>query len=273
MAERGSETSLQRGLRLIRILSSDGGADRRLIDLAEAAGLTQATAHRLLNLLVLEGFVEKVTATRRYRLALDFFALAAQAGSGAGNIREICRPTLLRLSARLGDTVFLMVRSGFDAICLDRCDGPIPVGSLTGDIGGKVPLGVGQGSLCILAHLDEAEREEVIRNNLPRMTQYGFMDEVYLRLEIDRVRENGYAMRADRMIPGVAGIGVPILDRAGRAVGAISISTLTEQATPERLPALVAILKAEADAVGAKVNPLDARLRRPAQMLGGAAGF
>lgn len=263
-----SETSLQRGLKLMRILAQEGGAEQRLTDLAAAAELTQGTAHRLVQTLVAEGFVEQDAKSRRYRLGLDFFALAARAGN-PGNLRDLCRPVLLRLSASLGDTVFLMVRAGFDALCLDRCDGPFPVGSLTGDIGGKVPLGVGQGSLCILANLPDAEGEEVLRYNLPRMTQYGFMDEVYLRTEIAQARHNGYVMRADRVIPGVAGVGVPILDSAGRPVAALSIGTLTERVTAERLPALVQILKREAAAIGASLNPLDPALRRPAQMLSG----
>ena len=44
----------------------------------------------------------------------------------------------------------------------------MPIRSFTGDIGGKVILGVEQGSTAILANLLEAEREDVIRFNLPR---------------------------------------------------------------------------------------------------------
>jgi DNA-binding IclR family transcriptional regulator len=41
-------------------------------------------------------------------------------------LRERCRPALLRLGASLGDSVFLLVRAGFDAMCLDRWEGPFP---------------------------------------------------------------------------------------------------------------------------------------------------
>src|SRR6266571_3377350 len=78
--------------------------------------------------------------------------LSESQGEGA---RALCRPALLRLSASLGDTIFLLVRSGFDAICLDRSEGPFPIRSFTGDIGGRVALGIGQGAMAILAHLPE----------------------------------------------------------------------------------------------------------------------
>ncbi|KAG1243609.1 hypothetical protein G6F68_015762 [Rhizopus microsporus] len=52
--------------------------------------------------------------------------------------------------------------------------GAFPVRSHTGDIGGRVPLGMGQGGLVLLAGLPEAEREEVIRFNIPRLHHLGF---------------------------------------------------------------------------------------------------
>jgi hypothetical protein len=134
--------------------------------------------------------VEQDERTKHYRLSIEFFVLAARAGNPS-HLRDLCRPLLLRLSASLGDTLFLLARSGFDAVCIDRSEGPFPIRSFTGDIGGRVALGVGQGSLAILAFLPEAEREEVIRFNVPRVRELGALDEVYLRTEIDRVRVQG----------------------------------------------------------------------------------
>ncbi|WP_369789801.1 hypothetical protein [Rouxiella sp. WC2420] len=45
---------------------------------------------------------------------------------------------LLRLRARLNDALFLLVRDGYDAVCLDRNEGPYPIRTFTGDIGGRV---------------------------------------------------------------------------------------------------------------------------------------
>src|SRR5690242_18045850 len=144
-----SFSSLRRALGLLRVLAHGDPAGLRLKDIAEAAGCSQPTAHRALQDLVAEGFAEQVAGGKRYRLALDFYVLAARAGQANG-LRDLARPALLRLSATLSDTIFLLVRNGFDAVCLDRVEGPFPIRSFTGDIGGKVPLGLGQGSLAIL---------------------------------------------------------------------------------------------------------------------------
>ncbi|WP_017129509.1 IclR family transcriptional regulator, partial [Pseudomonas gingeri] len=214
--------------RLFAVLRSLGQTPEngeRVTQLAENIGLSQPTTHRLLRSLMEEGMVEQDGRSKRYRLSLEFFALAARAGQ-SGNLRELVRPALLRLSASLGDSLFLLARSGFDAICLDRSEGPFPIRTFTGDIGGRVALGVGQGSLAILAFLPEDERETVIRYNLPRLRDFHLYDEVFLRSEVENVRKLGYAGRNTGVLQGMAGVAVPILDREGRAVAALSVATI-----------------------------------------------
>ena len=258
--------ALQRAFAIMRLLSQAPPEGARVTQLAKSVGLTQATVHRTLKALVAEDVVEQDAQTRRYRLSIGFFVLAARAGNPM-HLRDLCRPALLRLCASLGDTIFVLARSGFDAVCLDRSEGPFPIRSFTGDIGGRIALGIGQGSLAILAFLPEAEREEVIRFNLPRIRELGMFDEVYLRTEIEQVRELGFAARNTGLLEGMAGVAVPVCDRDGRAVAALSVGTISGRLGPERLPTVVELLKREAHTIGPKINPFDPTLRRPVQSL------
>lgn len=261
-----SRSSLRRSLALLRIVAAGDTAGMRLKDIAGTAQCSQPTAHRALRDLTAEGFVEQVAGGKRYRLGLDFFVLAARAGQ-AGGLRDLASPALLRLSATLGETVFLLVRRGYDAICLDRVEGPFPICTFTGDIGGKVPLGLGQGSLVMLAHLPEPEREAVIRFNMPRLLDRGYLDEAALRNALAKARAQGWVNLNAGLIPGMAGAAVPILDPEGRAVAALSVGTLAERLHDERLPNVVAMLRAEATALAAQLNPFDKVLRHPARSL------
>jgi len=261
---------LQRAFAIVRLLAQAPPEGARVTTLAKSVGLTQATVHRTLKALVAEDVVEQDAGTRRYRLSIGFFVLAARAGNPM-NLRELCRPSLLRLCASLGDTIFVLARSGFDAVCLDRSEGPFPIRSFTGDIGGRIAMGIGQGSLAILAFLPEAEREEVIRFNLPRIRELGMFDEVYLRTEIDNVRALGFAARNTGLLEGMAGVAVPVCDRDGRAVAALSVGTISGRLGSERLPTVVELLKREAQLIGPRINPFDPTLRRPAQSLAALA--
>ncbi|WP_420997142.1 IclR family transcriptional regulator [Cupriavidus sp. 30B13] len=251
---------------VMRALALHQHSASRVKDVAQAVGLTQATTHRLLQSLVKEGMVEQDTRSKRYRLSIEFFALAAQAGNLSG-LRQLCRPVLLRLGARLNDAIFLLVRSGFDAVCLDRNEGPYAIRTFTGGIGGRVPLGVGQAATAILAFLPDEEREAVLQFNLPRLREYGLLDEVSLRSEIEQVRACGYASRRAGLLDGMAGVAVPILDREGRAVAALGVGTLIERLSPERLPIVVDLMQRETAEVGRQINPFDPALWNPAAEL------
>jgi DNA-binding IclR family transcriptional regulator len=263
--DEASVSSLSRAVAVLRAL---GAGPSRVSELGKALGYTQATTHRLLQQLVQEGLVEQSAHDKRYALSLGLFELAARAGE-RGGLRGQCRPALLRLGASLGDSVFLLVRAGFDAMCLDRWEGPFPVRTFTGDIGGRVPLGVGQGSMAILAHLPEAEREEVIRHNVPRLSGMGPFDGVYLRTEIGKTRQQGYASTNSGLIEGMAGVGVPVFDARGEVVAALSVGTLSSRLEGERLQVVVQLLQREAKALSALINPFDRSLRRPSDALAG----
>src|SRR5450830_65328 len=253
---------VQRTFAVLRALAAAPAQGMRVTHIAKDVGLTQGTTHRLLQSLVTEGMVEQDERSKLYRLGMDLFSLAARAGN-SWDLRALCRPVLLRLCGSLGDTMFLLVRSRFDAVCVDRVDGPFPIRAFTGDIGGRVALGVGQGALAILAFLPEEERDEVIRYNLPRIREFGVFDEVYLRTEIERIRQTGYAARNAGLLDGMAGLAVPIFDCSGQIVAALSIGTLTSRLSEDRLPTVVQILKREADVLSKRINPFDPALRRP----------
>lgn len=266
-----SVSSLHRAVEILKALARHAEAGLRVSELCQQLGQTQATTHRVLQQLIDEGLVEQGTQTKRYRLAIDFFALAARAGD-SGGLRALCRPSLLRLGASLGDSVFLLVRSAFDAVCLDRCEGPFPIRTFTGDIGGRVPLGMGQGALAILAYLPAPEQDEVMRFNVPRIRHIGSLDEVFLRTESAKVRAQGFATTNSGLLEGMAGCAVPVFDRNGRVVAALSVGTLTNRLNEERLPVVVDLLQREARALSAQINPFDAALRRPSDSLGALRG-
>lgn len=252
-----SQGGVYRGFAIIRALAAAEGP-LRLNEVAKITQLPQATTHRILKALIAERVVEQPADTKTYRLSIDFFALAATANNTHPTLRSLCRPALLRLSNMLNDTVFLLVRAGFDGVCLDRAEGPFPIRTHTGNIGGRVPLGIGQGGMVILALLPEAEREEIIQFNVPRLSKLEYFDEIYVRTAIERTREWGYATNAGlNPLAGMAGVAVAIQDRNGYPVAALSIGTLAERVNDERLPMIVKVLRREADKITEQLNPFD----------------
>ena len=96
------------------------GAVLCLINDAESVAACQAAGEGSALSLALGGKSDGLPfdCTARVRKLTDGrFTMTGPMGAGnPGNLRDRCRPVLLRLSASLGDTVFLMVRAGFDAL-------------------------------------------------------------------------------------------------------------------------------------------------------------
>jgi len=260
---------LPRAVSLLRVLAASSGTPLRLTDIAERAAIAPATAHRLLQALMAEDLVMQAGDSKSYQISMGLFCLAASAGGESSGLVKACRPALLRLAGMLSDTVFLLVRHNFDVVCIDRIDGVFPVRSHTGDIGGRVPMGLGQAGVLLLACLPEAEREAVIAYNVPRLSHLNVVDEITLRVEIKHALEQDYVMnRAAGLFPGTVGLSVPIRDARGHVVAAFSIAAPSERLNAERLPLVVQALRREAQTVSALITPFDPALRRPHQYLG-----
>jgi DNA-binding IclR family transcriptional regulator len=247
---------LDRAVALLNLLGEVGERGARAQEVAKALGLTAPTAHRILAALQRHGLVERETATKRYRLGLSLFAMGAKAADGTG-LRRLCRPALSRIAAQTGDTVYLMARSGFNVVCVDRQEGSYSIGSLTGFIGGQVPLGVGSASLAILAYLPIEEAEIVIDANSRLYEDYNGLNADTVRARLTSVRDKGYALDQGQLVAGISALAVPILPQGRDVMAALTINMTTARLPRKRIPELVARLREEVAIIEGGINPLD----------------
>lgn len=254
--------SLSRAFALLRHVAAAGPKGASLAELMAAEGLSRPTAYRLLQALRVQGFVRPAPLRGRYCLGYSLFALGAQAGN-AGGLRELARPALLRLSARFGDAFFLLVPDGYAVLCLEVQHGEHPARSYSHQVGGRIPMGVGQASLAILAHLGRAERDEILRHNEPRLRrEFGIEAEVVRGL-LGSVRRLGFACGVpDRALPDYTGLAVPIVDPGGQVLGAFSCALHRHRMTQPRREALAQAMKEEAERLVARAGGL-LRLEAP----------
>jgi DNA-binding IclR family transcriptional regulator len=239
--------SIHRAIALLRavVARSDRGA--RLSDLADSTQLHAATPRRMLNAMVSEGLLTFDPVSRFYHLGIELFYFGAAAHQF--KIRDRYRATLERISRKTEDTTYLVIRSGNDVLCIDRVEGNYPIRALTHHVGMRVPLGIGAGSLTILAFSPKPEREEVIRANRLRYRQYNNRTEEDLRTMVRQARRQGYAVSEGTVMPGAIAVGVPILDTEGRVLAAISVSAVSQRLSKSRREEIAKLLQEEIAAV------------------------
>ena len=240
-----ASNSVQKVCAILRALSAR--SPQRLAEISAWTGLNKVTALRILETLIEEGFVEREPEGRGFARGPEFLALAASAGR-SHDVRELARPSLVRLADLSEDTALLSVRSGAESVCVDRQIGSFPIRANYLDVGSRRPLGVGAGSLAILAWLPDREVEAVLGVIGPHLAPYPRMSVDLIRELIAESRTRGCVVLLDRVVDRMAAIGVPILSETGAVLGGISIAALTERIA-ERSEMLCAALLREADLI------------------------
>ena len=236
--------SIHRAIVLLRAIASRGRSGSRLLDLAKHAKLKPPTAHRILRCLVAENIVAQDPETHRYLLGHLVFELGL-AAAPQFNLRQIVEPSLRRVAERTGDTAFLIARSGFDTVCLDRQEGAFPIKALTLDVGTRRPLGVGAGGMALLISLADTEIERIVAANGTRLKDYGKLNVPIVTDMIARGKQLGYALNDRQETPGVISIGVPVSNRYGPPYAAISVGAISSRMSGERQKEIAAIVKSE----------------------------
>lgn len=203
-------------------------APLRLNEIAEATGLNRVTALRILEDLTEAGFLIRSGSPPRYDFGNEVHAIAA-AAARSQNPRDLLRPALLRLAAFCGDTVLLSIRSGAEAICVDRATGDFPIRANYLHIGSRRPLGVGAGSMALLAALPPAEREVILDITCQNLTGYPRLSRDRLQAHFQHFDAQGHVAMYDQIVDMMGAIGVPVIAAHGQLLGSISIVGLTDR--------------------------------------------
>lgn len=233
---------LERTVLLLKLLATAGKRGLPLTVLSASAGLANSTVHRLLARLCVQGMVVQNESNKRYALGPLVFELGL-AASLAFDPRERCAPFLRKLAEEVGDTVYLTVRSGADAVCIDRHEGPSPIRVLTLEVGSRRPLGLGAGGLAILAYVPDEEREELIQGFGQHAAAQRELSEDALRRAVQECRSKGYALIRNRVNPGVSAVGVPLLNSLDQPFAAVSVAAIDARMSGGRIAALAGILQ------------------------------
>lgn len=205
----------------------------RLVDLAEMAQLDRSTVHRLLQRLVLERLLTKGPKRGEYRLGplLHEFGLAALPESG---LRELSHNALFQLAQTTGDSVFLVARSGFDTVCVERVSGKFVIETMTEGIGDRHPLGLGAGGLSILSALSDVEVERVLSSVGPRLRRYQ-VSETIMRQRVQATRECGYALGHSSGALDVTAVGRCIRGPSGAPTAAVFVAGVSNRTGDARM--------------------------------------
>lgn len=238
--------TIGRALQLLGVLA-DAPGSVTVKHVAEAMGLAPSTAHRLLNLLKKDGFVESSAESRQYAIGPAFYRVSARV-MGSVSKTSIAQPVIDELAVEFDETVLfgLYLPAERALSFAGRADGQQ---RLTYHVDMHRPLSLvwGASGKAILAFLDADVVRSVIAAEGPSpATGAPAPATEALIAALAKVREQGFAISENEKLPDARGIAAPVFGPAG-VVGCICLTSPTVRMPHASIDGIVRSVVASAE--------------------------
>ena len=236
--------AIRRALTVLRILAAGRETGVPLSEVVRTTSLTRPTVHRIAQVLIEEGIVERSAQTGRYAIGRQVpeLALARQSRSP---LLIAAEPFLVQASTELGDTLFLTVRTGLDTLCVARRIGSYPIQVLSIEVGARRPLGVSSAGVAILAAMPAPEARKIVVANEARFMAYR-TDLPTVLEQIRLARRRGYNLRDTGLVQGTKSLSAWIRSPDGQPAAAMTLSAVRNRLSPRRAVEVADVLIAAA---------------------------
>jgi IclR family pca regulon transcriptional regulator len=235
--------ALGRGLQILEAFS-DTSPSLSLTEISSTVGMGKSTVFRFAYTLERLGYLTRDPDTKRYRPGVQVLRLGFAALSSTG-LRRSAQPHLKALREASGETTNMTIRDGTEVVYIAR-NRTQQIISINLHLGSRLPvyctsmgkaqlLDLSRDELCSL--LGEGPYRVLGPNTITTLDA--------LVAELDKVRQQGYAVNDEELAAGLRSVAAPIRDCDDTIVAAINISVPRARVTRQRLETVLAPLVRE----------------------------
>ncbi|MDR6549223.1 IclR family transcriptional regulator [Paenibacillus qinlingensis] len=220
--------ALERAQDVLQLVAA-GPSKLKLMDLSAATGINKSTMFSLLHTMETLNWVIKEKGDT-YALG-SFFGMIGNAYFSGMSLVKLFEEKASRSVERLGETIQLGRLEKGELVYLAKKEGATQV-RLISEPGMRLPAyATAMGKVLLAARADKQVlsyyEEGSFQSYTPNTVQSG--EELLVQLRI--ARENGYAVDQEEVVLGFCCIAMPILDRNGESIAAVSCSMPVHQWT------------------------------------------
>lgn len=248
--------TVSRALQLLTVIADADGAVS-VKQIAEQMHLAPSTAHRLLQLLKTEGFVEAAAEGRQYAIGPQFYRVAARVMASVSP-RDVAQPAIAAIADMFDETVlFAVYMPQQNAISFAaRADGQQKL-KYQIDMNAPLSLVWGASGKSVLAWLPQDIVRTVLAADGPSPATGAALPGIEeIESELVKIRQQGYAVSDGEKLPDARGIAAPVFGPRG-VLGCICLTS-----PKARMP------HGDIDAIGREIATRAAALSRT---LGGSS--
>ena len=178
-------------------------------ELAKNLKMAKSTVHGMTSALEELGAVMREPVTKKYKLGFTLLEIGRSAYSQI-DLQTSSRPVTEALMQKSRTSVFLGILNWGQVTILDIVESRQDL-SITAPVGSTIPLLAGAVGKVFLASMSNEEAVKTIHSKgLPRFTENSIVDQDQYFNELEKVRENGYAVDDEEYIMGVRAVASPL---------------------------------------------------------------
>ena len=180
--------------------------------ISDELGLNKSTVFNIVHTLTDLNVLENIDNQLQFGTKLYVLGKAAEQGSDL--IRNI-HPYLKQITRTTGLTSFLGMRSGFEAVIIDKVDRSNEL-KMSAEIGTRIPLVAGAHGKAFLSLLTPDEILQIVSDErFKRFIKRSAQSQQAYLDSINKVKIDGYAYEDEEYLDGVRALAVPLkLDRS-----------------------------------------------------------
>ncbi|MBW1675650.1 MAG: IclR family transcriptional regulator [Deltaproteobacteria bacterium] len=194
------------------------------VEISQKLGFHKATVSRILLTLMRSAFLEQDPQTRKFRLGASILSLGSAARhSLKTNMVQIAKPYIDELRDRLRETIVLEALSGKSTFMAYIAEGPRRV-RIAGTLGDRLPIHAAAGAKAILAFSLPEIRENLLDQEMPRLTPNTITDTRIFKRQLKLIRHQGFSYDNEEIDTGISAVGAPIFNHEKKAVAAVTVA-------------------------------------------------
>jgi DNA-binding IclR family transcriptional regulator len=235
--------SINRAISLLRAVADYNEQGAQLSKISRKVGFHIATTRRILSALADEGILFYDPMKKLYTLGYELYSLGTKAYQF--NLKDQMNGVLQQIVEETHDSVFLLMRSGLDVICISNMHGSYPVRVSATEVGTRRPLGIGAASIAILANLPEDQMDYIIFANKPRYETYNNFNSDKVKHLVSIAKKLGYSLFDKQIALEYTAVALPIFSHKNEVVAAITVSSIPSRMNPKRRKQVIKIMKSK----------------------------
>jgi IclR family pca regulon transcriptional regulator len=248
--------TLARGLSCLEVLAG-AALPLTCTEVAKAMNVSRAAARRVLLTLQHLGYTSEergVYASSPKVLSLGRSIL------GKNSLWSAVEPEVVALSNQFSEPCSISVLEGLDILFVCR-DSARRIYSARLGVGDRLPAYCSASGKMLLSLLPEKDLSAALSGvTLPPRGPAALTDVRALKAALRQVRAADFALAVDEMEEGTISIGVPIRERDGRAIAAMSVASHRSRRSPTYMKkSVLPLLRTAATRVGAIVRDFQDR--------------